>query len=228
MQIVELFGLPGAGKTTLVSGLSLPPGTVQREDLARGRSALSRGQLVQLILTTIADWRWVWALAVLAWQTPIWHREGLGRLVRLAVFRTWMRQHGRLLVLDQGPIQALWSIFFTQGCTPPPRRALVRVISLLYAEISVTLCELAVQPDLAATRITSRETGNSRLDGLPLGITRRKLETSATLPDALLAATRQAGIVVHSLPGDKTPEQLRHEVQALVDKAAAMAFTGRD
>ena len=228
MQIVELFGLPGAGKTTLVSGLSLPPGTIQREDLARGRSALSAVQLVRLALATLADWRWLGALAVLAWQTPIRHSEALGRLLRFAVFKTWMRQQGLLLVLDQGPIQALWSIFFTEGSTRLPCGALARVIDLLYADISVVVFEIAVQPDLAATRITSREAGNSRLDGLPFGLTHSRLEACADLPGELLAAVRQAGITVHSLSGDKTREQLRHEVQAMVDRAAATAFKRPD
>lgn len=221
MRVVELFGLPGAGKTTLVNGLQLLPGAIQREDLVTARKALSWGQLARLILATMKDWRWLWALAMLAMQTPIWHREGLDRLIRLALMRTWMRRQEHLLVLDQGPMQALWSIFFTQGCTRPPRRALVQAIRLLYADIRVLLVEIVVPPDIAATRITTRQDGGSRLDGLPLGITRRKLQACGDLPAHLMAAAREAGLIIHSLPGDNPPEISRHTVQALVDQAAA-------
>jgi hypothetical protein len=222
VRVVELFGLPGAGKTTVVSGLRLPPGAILREDMASARKALPLNQLVRLILSTLKEWRWLWALTRLALQAPIRHREGLDRLIRLAVVRTWMRKQSDLIVLDQGPLQALWSIFYTEGRTRPPRQALVRVISLLYADINVQLIEIAVPPDIAATRITIREQGNSRLDGLPLAVARRKLEACAELPADLIAAAREAGLFVHSLPGDNPPAILRRAVQALVDQASAI------
>ena len=222
-RVVELFGLPGAGKTTLVRGLRLPPGAIRREELVAARKALSPGQLARLILATMQDWRWLWVLAMLAVQTPIRHREGLARLIRLAGMRTWMQQQGHLMVLDQGPLQAMWSIFFTEGRTRPPRQALVRAIRLLYADIGVVLVEIAVPPDTAANRITTREEGSSRLDGLPLGTTRRKLEACADLPAALIAAAREAGLIIHSLPGDNPPGISRDAVQRLVDQAAADA-----
>lgn len=218
--MVELFGLPGAGKSTLAARLDLPAETLRREDVVSARKALPPGRLVALALHTLSDWRWIWALAMLGLRMPVWSLQALDRLVRLAVTRTWLNAQTGLVVLDQGPLQAIWSIFFTQGMAHPPRRELARVLRLLYAGMDVVLVELAVRPELAATRINGRKNGGSRLDGLPVDTARSKLREVDVLPAELLAAVREAGLDLRSLSGERDLASLTGELQQILDQAA--------
>jgi hypothetical protein len=215
---VELFGLPGAGKSTIARHLDLPTDAIRREDLAAARKALTAGQMARLVLLTLRNWRWLAALAMLALTTPIWHPDSLGRLIRLAVARTWIASQRNFVLLDQGPLQALWSIFYSEGASKPPRKALVEVLRQLYADIGVVLVELEVRPEIAAGRISRREDGNSRLDGLPVGTTQRELQAFSDLPDELLAAARLAGLEVRSLSGEKEINWLGQQVQNLANQ----------
>ncbi|RZV33660.1 MAG: hypothetical protein EX262_06510, partial [Sphingomonadaceae bacterium] len=198
--MVELFGLPGAGKTTLTNRLVLPGEFRRREDLSRALRTQSVPQYVLLALRTLADWRWLLALAILALKTPIWRRESLQRLVRIALQKTWMNSQSGLVVLDQGPLQSLWSIFFTEGVSDPPMSALSRVLRHLYSGIDIAVFEIDVDPGLAARRVDLRDVGNSRLDDLPLGTVRRKLEEVAALPRAIIAAAQATTVTGGSLP----------------------------
>lgn len=215
-RVIELFGLPGAGKTTVINALDLPPGTLRRDDLIDARQRMSPLQLAWLILRTLTQGRWLWALGVLAWRTPIRHGEGLSRLLRLAVMRNWIASQQRLLVLDQGPLQAVWSIFFTEGVARPPRAALIRVLRLLYADMGIVLVEIEVPPETAAARIRSRQSGNSRLDGLPVEKAHGKLRRVDTLPAELLGAAREAGVEVRSLSGEADIAHLAASLEDLV------------
>lgn len=211
-----MFGLPGAGKTTLTNRLVLPGEFRRREDLSRALRTQSVPQYVLLALRTLADWRWLLALAILALKTPIWRRESLQRLVRIALQKTWMNSQSGLVVLDQGPLQSLWSIFFTEGVSDPPMSALSRVLQHLYSGIDIAVFEIDVDPGLAARRVDLRDVGNSRLDDLPLGTVRRKLEEVAALPRAIIAAAQAGKIPVTRLSGRADPAVLANQIEQAI------------
>jgi len=149
--VVELVGLPGAGKTTLERSLTIPHA---------GRR-------------TIPFWRTPLTSASLA---VLWHAFALAIAVRpfrisqlrraFAVF-FMLRAHANLkvplVVLDQGLVQKVWSMIVEADGIPQARlNALIKACGDFGP---VTLVFLKSSPELASTRIMERPSGNSRFDG---------------------------------------------------------------
>lgn len=214
--MVEFFGLPGAGKTTLVDDLPVAENTSRREDLARALRSLPNLKVARLVLRAMFDLPWLFALIALALKTPIWRLESLRRMLRIAATKNWIASQKGPLVLDQGSLQGLWSIFYTEGIALPPRKELVRVLRFLYSDVRLVVIEILVDPSIAAERVSARVRGSSRLDELPARVVQDKLEVLESLPGELLAAAREAGFEVHSLSGRSDLADLRVKVADLL------------
>ncbi len=224
-EIIELFGLPGAGKTTITQGLFGTAGRHSRSEISsvwRKKSLIYRGAL---IVRTLFDLKWMACIVELVVRTPVRNRESLGRLARLTGTKLWLRSHNGEIVLDQGTLQSLWSIFYIESISELPNSTLVRLLRSFYDGLTVTIVSIDVPPETAAVRIHSRQSGSSRLDHLPEQLVLDRLENAERLPAGILRAAREAGLEVRVLDGSQKPELLASQLQTILDEQSEAVGT---
>lgn len=217
---MELFGLPGAGKTTITDGLTLGS-LVTRKQMSAAWSNKSIFQRAVIAGKALIDLAWMRSIIALVIRTPLTNGESLMRLARLAFIKHWILSQQGNLLFDQGLLQRLWSIFYTSGVTNPPHALLTGLLRQFYQGQDVQIVMIEVPPELAARRVYGRSTGTSRLDKLPENAVRNELENTADLPAALLSAARDAGFSVVTLDGSALPGQLIARLQTIVDAKAS-------
>jgi hypothetical protein len=165
VSIVEMFGLPGSGKSTLVRKLASEFDFQTRKDLSREWASLTTRAKTYFIIRSMADLRTV--IAVLAFVVTLRSPSltALKRLARLIVKVHWIRSHKGTLLLDQGALQAIWSILY--GAETLSMRAVQRLVAAIYRGTNPLIVYVDAAPEIAASRIANRRDGRSRLDGLP-------------------------------------------------------------
>ena len=178
--VIEFIGLPGAGKTTIAQnvieeltvagyrcfGLS----TVSNPESIEKKSGGFFGKLQTLyhFLRSCVMYRRLAIHALLyTWQVNPFNLVGLRRffilIVRLNYIKTVMNENYDLLVLDQGPIQNVWSIA-TTGRQPKSDKYLQQLLKSILDEVSPLVIKVEIETDLAHARITKRPTMRSRFD----------------------------------------------------------------
>ena len=170
--IIELAGLPGAGKSSLCAGLGVP-------HLERGDIALTR-------LKPDRDlWRFAGAALRLCCTTRPLSLNRLGRALEIiTVVRYYRRDHRLPVVIDQGLAQKLWSMLIEARAHSAS--ALADAIAALGPFAPDVLVWIEVAPEVAAQRIAGRSTGNSRFDGLDSAVIAARLEPLLTLYETIL------------------------------------------
>jgi thymidylate kinase len=178
--VVEFVGLPGAGKTTLAQEVI--------EELRRhgcrcfGNSTLRHPEsvhkksggvssklrtLARFLASCLAHRRTAINAFLYAMQVNRFNLVTLRRLfiflVRYRFVRELMDDDHDLLILDQGPIQNLWSIA-TTGREPRDGTYLGRALNAVLDELSPFVVMVHVDAALAGERIARRSTMRSRFD----------------------------------------------------------------
>lgn len=220
-RLIECVGLPGAGKTSLAAALLERLG---------GRMA-SRKSLS-------ADWRSRPALERIAWAAaglcdrgtalPAARllagarasRDSRARLARLLVKRGWLGGQVVPILLDQGPLQELWSILCQSSPDEPEPALLGALIEALYRGSGARILYLDIEPALAASRVAGRIDGHSRIDPLGPADALRALEEGARLLDHLLSAARAAGLRIERLDASMPLDELTERVRAMLFEPA--------
>lgn len=216
-RVIELFGLPGAGKTSVIKELQFGKQMISREDASaawRYQSYLTRASILARILP---DFAWTRSIVSLAFHTPLTRGESLLRLSRLAATKPWLRSLEGNLLFDQGLLQRLWSIFYTEDVTVPPLAVLTQLLKQYYAQLDVQIVVIEVSPELASQRVHGRSIGSSRLDPLPVDEVLDKLRKTSGLPTALLTAARKAGLSVTTLDGSASLSEVVTKLQAIIE-----------
>lgn len=218
--ILELFGPPGAGKTTLATALirrtgcggRLQPGVAWKQQPIHVRlrllagAASDLGCLGQAVRTALR----------LRLSSP----ESLGRLVRVVLKTAWLRRLSGRAVLDQGFLQDIWSILWASRRFEPDPRILAPLLRRVYCGAPVQIIYLGLDPASAARRIAARPSGRSRLDGVGEGEAASRLECAAGLPGRIVAAARMAGLDVVALDARASPAQLAEEAMRVWTRGA--------
>ena len=160
--IIELAGLPGAGKTSLTERVSLPH---------RGRRDIG---LLNLPLRR-ETWPVARAATMLAVSIRPWKPGYLLRAIKLVLaLRCYGPVDADLVIMDQGLVQKLWSFLIEAQSYPAQRlEDLVDALSPFAAD---HLVWIGVPHTLAAQRIAGRVGGNSRFDGQDAETITRRLE----------------------------------------------------
>lgn len=194
--VLEFLGLPGAGKTAIAERLLAScraRGWVcaGRRDLApRGLARLFRpvtrlGFAVRHPAAPAATLRFALSIRPRTWQ-------GIRHAMRAARWGAALTDAGRgfdLLVLDQGPLQDLWSAQLgATGWSPAARDAAVRAA---LAGPARALVYFTIDADRAARRVLDRSPGSSRVDRLPPDEARRLLDRERERIEALFARSRE-------------------------------------
>lgn len=214
--LVELFGQPGAGKTTLVRAAA--PGSELRGRASLGaawkqQSSLDKATFFARAILKPACLAHAIRLAISA---RLFHGDSLSRLARLVIKSHWVRSQTGLLLMEEGHLQDLWSIFYSAGQLDPEPRLLAPLIRCLYRDVEVQLVFLEVDPQSAFDRIRARPHGKSRFDQLAEEELRKQLAASAQLPYKLAEAARLAGLKVERLDASLPAEETVHLLSALL------------
>jgi len=202
--VVELIGLPGAGKSTRAAALlsELSAGGARITSAPRVGAAPTRPERARALLNAISR-EPVAALGAVA--AVGLDREGLGRMThflgRLTQARTLARGRWDLILLDEGPFQALFTLSALQkaSVSGPSDRVVRRVSAALPVDRSILLL-IDVDPAEAARRLSQRpmDDARSRFDGRPSDTLLHLLTAGAARLAAIISAS---GLPVVRLPG---------------------------
>ncbi len=194
--MLEIAGLPGAGKSTLATALANALAAHGAEIVPLGpgrRRALSDTRLARLGHTLRLAARHP-ALAISAQRLAEPSRLGLGRVRALLERLVFFDQLGALsagadraplVLLDEGLVQGVMSL----ALEAPPHRAAraPRLLRTLLRGRRYAVLHIAGELDAAAATVASRRESRGRLDGLPPEIARARLERAPAIFHALLA-----------------------------------------
>lgn len=215
---LELFGLPGAGKTTLTKAIDRDPDLQTRHELADEWKRQPFLRRAVVVLRTVADLRLMLAAIRLVVGVRLDNRESLWRLVRLLSMKHWLRTRSGILLFDQGVMQSLWSILYASNCSDPDPGVIEPLLHALYDGTNTQIIVLEVDKAIAAKRVADRTYGRSRFDGLDKPDVDALLARATVLVAALVKAARGAGLPVRTLDGTASVAQLAKSLEAMVPR----------
>jgi len=213
LQFFELFGVPGAGKTTLASALAHKFRLRIRPDLSAEWTAQSRLRKFRYLLAAFCDLPCLFAAVNLAIQARLTSLESILRLGRMVAKSSWLRSRPDGLMLDQGFLQDLWSIFYSAAQWRPPPQPIAALIACLYRDARPRILVIDIDPESASRRISRRTTGDSRLDGLTEPQLSKCLVESAAIPEAIIEAASSAGLCVIRVDGELSTAALVRQLE---------------
>ena len=150
-MIVECVGLPGSGKTTICKLVTLPHGK-------KGSIQLRETRLNSKLV------RASWKVLLLCCAARPFTLNRLKRGMNLVAFLRHYQHRERVILLDQGQIQKLWSIL--SGADSYPSRRLHELIASLKPFAPDWIIWVETPVTLAVERIGNRTHGVSRFDRL--------------------------------------------------------------
>lgn len=221
MIFVELCGLPGSGKSTVVihtKGMLRVAGfnCVDRNDLVRNSG---RQRLVSLhtVMGAVQGYRgWAKAIRYALAAKPVRLRrvrEAIRMIGRLQlVMRMGSEQQADIVLLEQWMVQDLWAI--SAATESPEQRRYVSELWRVVAPASEKHCVIymEVEPDIAARRVERRTDGRSRFDGKHIDIVRAAFRENVSTFRSLLDEADGRGTSTLILDGAaealQTSEQL--------------------
>lgn len=213
--LVEMFGQPGAGKSTVAHATD-SSGLLTSASLSEAwgsRSRLSQGAIAARALVDPAS---LARGARLAAKVPLMSGDSLFRLGRLVVKSHWIRSQSGRMLLQEGFLQDLWSIFYSAGRFQPDPRLLSSFIASIYRGLDARIMFIEVDTETALIRIGGRRSGKSRLDGVPEPVLRRRLVDTGELTRRIAEAAEHAGLHVERLDGSAAPELLAERVRSTI------------
>jgi hypothetical protein len=232
--VVELFGLPGSGKSYLTKELlrisadiglpmNLPvervgPAVPSLPRRAR-KLGLAAGQVLQRPVPSFTTMR-----SIVMNQRP--HTEGLGRCVQWAITQRLLTSAGRspgVHLFDEGLLQSLWSVGLRGDVTPMLRSLEQRSGRYAMPDLVVTV---HASIDEIEDRLAARLSRHSRLqEHMDPIVRRRELGRGAELVGSLVAWWEHIApgpgrlIEIRNDPG----RDLHAEAVALLDMIASRA-----
>ena len=207
-MLIEFFGIPGAGKSTLVKAASEHADVRTRHQISDSwnhRSLIDRSANLARSYLKLDRIGRVMRFAAGA---RIANGDSLRRLLRLVGKMDRLRLENGTVLLDQGPLQELWSILYANGSGGTSTKRLAALIRSLYAGMETCILFIDVDPRTASERIGGRSHGHSRLDGLSDREIRDELARTAHLPAQIIEAAILAGLQVKVLDGSAPVEEL--------------------
>lgn len=197
--LVELVGQPGAGKSTLARAATAGSELRTRASLGTAWKQLPYASKLAIFGRAILDGACLAHAIRLVLKARFFRRDSLSRLCRLVIKSHWIRVQSGQLVLEEGCLQDLWSIYYSAGPWEPEPKQLAPLIRCVYRGVRAQIIFLEVEPHHAFDRIRGRTHGKSRLDRLPEAELRDHLSRTAQLSHKLADAARLAGLRVETL-----------------------------
>jgi hypothetical protein len=216
-KLVELFGLPGAGKTTLAGLASRNAGAVTRNELSawwNSRSLLRRSARLSGSCFRLDRLEAAVRLAIGCRLTA---GESLWRLLRIVARAEMIRSHDGPVLLDQGLLQELWSILAAAGRTDIRASELEPFVRSLYSGIDVRILFVDVEIGELVRRISQRAHGHSRFDGLGERDLRDNLVRADGLCRSIIEAAALARLPVETMDGSHPAERSLATIRSAVE-----------
>jgi hypothetical protein len=207
LTLVELFGAPGAGKTTLATAATVRTQVMTRHQLSELWRRQSLASRIGHVVRAFADLARLSAATRLATGCRL-DRSNLARLARLIAKANWLGSRSSVVLLDQGFLQDLWSILYNSDREEPRAELLSPFIRSMYRGIDTRIVYIDVEPQTSASRIGGRLGGHSRLDGLPEAELHASLASAARLPARIVEAAKSAGLQIVTFDGTAAAEAL--------------------
>ena len=223
VSLVELFSVPGAGKSTLVDAVSRERPLMTREAVSASWQKLPRTSKLAHVVGAFLDPRVSWAAIATAFNQRLSTPESLSRLVKLVARSRWLASQGGQVVLDQGLLQDLWSIHYASGRFDPDPKSLSPLLRQLYKGLDARILFINVDEKTAAARIRGRADGDSRLDGLPEADVQASLSRGSQVPQAILQAVKNAGLPVTTIDGSAPLQEVLAHVRPLIANGSGPA-----
>ena len=214
MVLVELFGAPGAGKSTLTTAAAERARVVTRHQMSEAWNRLPKRRRAAFLARSALDHRSVVHAMSLVIRGRLTNGDSIFRLGRLIAKRDWLASQTGVVLLDQGGLQELWSALYSSDVDRPDHRLLTNLIMSLYRGIDTRIIVVAVDPHTAAARIGGRPDGNSRFDRLPAAELLDSQSRTVDLQRRIVDAATAAGLAMTTLDGSVPAATL---VDRLVD-----------
>jgi hypothetical protein len=219
LRLVELFGAPGAGKTTLAMAAAGKAGVLTRHQLGALWRKQPLGTRAVHVLRGFAHAGRIAGALRLVSGARIRKRPSLALLARVIAKTHWLKSRSGVILLDQGFLQDLWSILYMSGRPDPDPAILAPLIRAIYDGVDARIVFIDVKPETSASRVGSRTHGHSRLDGLPKAELYGSLARAAQLPVRIVEAAKAAGCDVVTLDGSEPSGVLVNRLLPLLQAA---------
>jgi len=219
LQLVELFALPGAGKSTVAAAFAKQARVATRKDLSAEWAECSALQRLAHVGRAVANPRRLAAAIRFGISARLATGESRFRLLRLVAKTEWLRSRTGVVLLDQGFLQDVWSILLSSEAARADPAPLSILIRSLYQGIDATIVVLDVEPATASARVSARTYGRSRFDGLVEGQLGRSLEAASALQKQIMEAARLAGLKVLVVDASPPAEVVADRLLALFPAA---------
>jgi len=212
LTLIELFALPGAGKTTVIEAAEQQALVKTRKSLSEEWADTSVPQRLAHVTRAYARLRRLGMATRFGIEARLFTPESVFRLTKLLAKPHWLSSRSGVVLLDQGFLQDLWSILVSGGSSRANQTLLPPLIRALYEGIDARIFILEVDPDTACARLRGRAHGDSRLDGLPESELRSSLRAAAGLQRQIVAAANLAGLSIRTLDGLAPPDVIADQV----------------
>ena len=219
--LVELLGQPGAGKTTLGHAAAVGSDFRSTADLGAAWRRLPAIRKAMFLASSAFDGVCLTHAMRLVIGAPLLRGDSLGRLARLLVKSHWIRSQRGQLLLEEGFLQDLWSIFYSAGRMDPDPRLLAPLVRCLYRGVDAQIVFLQVDTQTTLDRIRGRTQGKSRLDRLAEADLRKRLAETSQLPLRIAAAARLAGLTVETIDASQPVEISVSQLRSIMPSLAA-------
>ena len=219
LKLVELFALPGAGKSTVVQAYAEQALVTTRKDLSAQWAECSALQRLAHVGRAFGNSRRLTAAIRFAAGAHLRTRESQFRLMRLVSKTEWQGSRSGVVLLDQGFLQDIWSILLSSQSACADPTLLSNLIRSLYGGIDATIVVLEVDPETASARVSARTYGKSRFDRLAEEELGRSIEAASGLQRHILEAARLAGLQVLILDGSPPAPTVTDRLLALFPDA---------
>lgn len=221
VTLIELFGAPGAGKTTLSKAVAAQTKVRTRHQLSDLWKQQSLATRAAYVVRGFIQPDRIWPAAKFALRCRL-HGNSLAHLVRVIAKTEWLKSRNETVLLDQGFLQNLWSSLYASNCMDAAD-VLTPLIRSIYEQMDVQIIFIEVHVETAASRIGERNYGRSRLDGLSEAERLRSLDQAAQLPQQIIDAASAAGLRIMRLDGSEPVDDLVKQVLPTIAKHATSA-----
>lgn len=228
--IVELVGLPGAGKTTVSQQIALKLQErglqiVSRDEILKQwhqENALQKA--IKLLPNNFNHWNILINSLGFALQVKPINQQSFSKAAK--IFTNVRRNdevaklpHSEIILLDQGLLQEIWSVSITG--TPPPTKYLKREIAPLFHNRPTIILHCQINIDTALHRVRNRQTMTSRFDLMDLTKAHSLLKKYSFYLDEIINCAQTCNIPVLKIDSSRSiAEQSQKAVSWIESKLA--------